>query len=98
MDVVHLYAEFFKIFLVLVIIGVSLKYRFIDPHKKEPLILMGKKFNRHKINGVATVLLLGIVVQIVADTVKGLEDLSILNDPIITAGFGAAFLILVTAK
>lgn len=98
MDVVFLYADFLKYFLALIVIGVSLKYRFVDPAKKEPVILMGKQFGRHQINGFATVAFLGVVIQVVANTVQGLEDLSFFQDPVITTGFGAAFLILITAK
>ncbi|MCX7544387.1 hypothetical protein [Marinicella gelatinilytica] len=98
MDVVTLYAEFLKYFLALIVVGVSLKYRFVDPHKKEPVILMGKRFGRHQINGFGTVAFLGVVIQVVANTINGLQDLSVFQDPVIGAGFGTAFLILVTAK
>jgi len=98
MDVVFLYADFLKYFLALIVVGVSLKYRFIDPSKKEPIVLMGKKVGRHQITGFATIAFLGVIIQLVANTVKGLEDLSFFQDPVITTGFGAAFLILVTAK
>ena len=98
MDVVFLYADFLKVFLALIVVGVSLKYRLVDPAKKEPIILMGKKFDRHQVTGFATIVFMGVVIQLVANTVKGLEDLSFFQDPIITTGFGVAFFILVTAK
>lgn len=98
MDVIYLYADFLKYFLALIVVGISLKYRFVDPSKKEPLILMGKKVGRHQVTGFATIVFMGVVIQLVANTVKGLEDLSFFEDPVITTSFGAAFLILVTAK
>lgn len=98
MDVIFLYADFLKYFLALIVVGVSLKYRFVDPAKKEPVYLMGKKFDRHKVTGFATIVFMGVVIQLVANTVKGLENLSFFQDPVIGAGFGAAFLILITAK
>ena len=98
MDVISLYADFLKYFLALIVVGVSLKYRFVDPAKKEPMILMGKKVDRHQVTGFATIVFMGVVIQLVANTVKGLEDLSFFHDPVITTGFGVAFLILVTAK
>jgi len=98
MDVAFLYADFLKYFLALIVVGVSLKYRFIDPAKKEPVIIMGKPFGRNIVNGFSTVAFLGVVIQLVANTVNMLENLSLFKDPVIGAGFGAAFIILATAK
>lgn len=98
MDILNTHAEFLTYFMALIVVGTALKYRFKDPSKKEPIILMGKPFGRNQVTGFAVIVFMGAVIQLVSNTVKALNEGSMLQDPVMMGGFATAFAILVTSN
>ena len=98
MDILNTQADFLTYFLSLIVLGTGIKYRYISPSKKEPITLMGKQFSRNQITGFATIIFLGVVIQLVSNTVNALRDGSILQEPVMMGSFAAAFALLATAK
>lgn len=98
MDVIHTHADILTYFMSLIVVGTAIKYRFVPPSQKEPIILMGKKFGRNQVTGFAVIAFMGVVFQLVSDTVQNLQGNSLLQDPVMIGGFVTAFLVLATAK
>lgn len=98
MDIFNTQADFLTYFMALIVVGTGIKYRYISPSKKEPITLMGKEFGRNQVTGFATVVFMGVVIQLVSNTVNALREGSILQEPVMMGSFAAAFAILATAK
>ncbi|WP_179952021.1 hypothetical protein [Marinicella rhabdoformis] len=98
MDTLNTYADFLTYFMSLIVLGIAIKYRYISPSKKEPITLMGKQFGRNQVTGFATIVFMGVVIQLVSNTVGAMRDGSILQEPVMMGSFAASFALLVTAK
>lgn len=98
MDILNTHADFLTYFLALIVLGTAVKYRFISPSKKEPIVLMGKQFGRNQVTGFVTIVFMGVVIQLVSNTVNAMRDGSILQEPVMMGSFATAFALLATAK
>lgn len=91
------YSEYLSLFIALIIAGVAIKQALQQPDGKQYEI-NGRFFSRQKIHAAGMLLLLGVVLQLVSDTVEMLNGKQLLLDEKIMAAYAVAILTMVFRK
>lgn len=97
MEIVSHYSEFLSIFISLIIAGVAIKLALAEKSEKTYEI-NGKLFSRDKVHTAAMLGLLGVVIQVVSDTMKVLDGRSLILDEKILAAYAVAIMVMVFKK
>lgn len=97
MEIVSHYSEFLSIFISLIIAGVAVKLALAEKSEKTYEI-HGKIYSRDKVHTAAMLGLLGIVIQIVSDSMKILDGRSLILDEKILAAYALAIMVMVFKK
>lgn len=97
MDVLNAYSSFLSTFMALIIAGTGLKLAIEDKSDKTYTI-GNKEYNRQKVHTAATLGLMGIVIQVVSNTMKMMDGSQLLLDDKILGAYAFAFLIMVMKK
>jgi len=97
MDTLHLYSNLLSIFMSLIIAGTGLKLAMTQNNHKT-YQFGEKEFSQQKVHTIATLGLLGIVIQIVADTMKTLDGQQLLLDEKILAAYAFSLAVLIFKK
>lgn len=93
----HFYSEYLSLFIALIIAGVAIKLAVQQPDGRL-YEFNGRFYPRQKVHAAATLLLLGVVLQIVSDTVKFLDEKQLLLDEKIIAAYAASILVMAFRK
>lgn len=91
------YSEYLSLFIALIIAGVAIKLALQQPDGKQ-YEFNGRFYPRQKVHAGAMLLLLGVVLQIVSDTVDALNGKQLLLDEKIMAAYAAAILVMAFRK
>ncbi|MCB1583065.1 MAG: hypothetical protein KDI92_08375 [Xanthomonadales bacterium] len=97
MDVANHYSEFLSTFIALIIAGVAIKFALSEKSGKN-YELNGKLYSKDKVHNVATLALLGVVIQLVSDSIKVLDGKPLILDEKILAAYGIAIATMVFKK
>lgn len=97
MDSLNFYSEYLSLFLSLIIAGMGLKLAIQKPDHKT--YQMGDKtYSRQKVHTTATLLFLGVVIQLVANTMVDLDGRELLLDEKVITAYAFALAVLIFKK
>ncbi len=97
MDTVNLYGEFLTLFLSLIIAGTGLNLALQKPSNKT-YRLGDKDVSRQKVHTAGMLALLGIVIQVVSDSIGALNGKELLLDEKIIGAYAFALAVMIMKK
>ena len=97
MDVASHYSEYLSLFIALIVAGMGLKLAFKQSNIQTYRI-GDKDYSKQKVHTTATLLLLGLVIQLVSNSMEYLDGRTLLLDQKILAAYAFCFFVLVMRK
>ncbi|TDR17510.1 hypothetical protein [Marinicella litoralis] len=97
MDVVSNYTDFLSVFMALIIVGVAVKLA-LESQSDKTYEIAGKNYSRQKVHTAVMLGLMGLVIQIVSNSIKALDGKSLLFDEKILAAYLVAILVMASKK
>ncbi len=94
MDLIHHYSEFLGLFMALIVAGTGLKFA-LQQNNHQTYQIGDKSISKQKVHTAATLLLLGVVIQLVSDSMQALDGRQLLLDEKILAAYAFALLVMV---
>lgn len=97
MDTTTFYSDYLSIFISLIIAGIAFKLAIQEQNNKTYQI-GNKEYSKQKVHTAATLGLMGVVIQIVSNTMKTLDGSQLLLDEKIIGAYAFAILVMVFKK
>lgn len=97
MDIIANYTDFLSTFMALIIGGVAVKLA-LENKSEKTYTIADKQYSRQKVHTAGMLGLMGIVIQVVSNSMKTLDGSSLLMNEKILAAYAVAILIMVTKK
>ncbi len=97
MDVLNLYSEYLSLFMSLIVAGFGLKLALQQPNGQTYQI-GDNNYAKQKVHTAATLIMLGVVIQIVSDSMKSLDGRQLLLDEKILSAYAFALLVMIMKK
>ncbi|WP_223789045.1 hypothetical protein [Marinicella meishanensis] len=94
MEATAFYSEYLSLFLSLVIAGTGLKLA-IQKHDPKTYQVGDKSFSRQKVHTTATLLFLGVVIQLVANAMANLDGRELLLDEKVIGAYAFSLAVLI---
>lgn len=96
MELINDYAFFIKLFFSCIVVGTAVKFALV---KNPADIQIGNKLiPKSKLTGFGMIVVLGIIIQIVSDSLYAFSKQTLLTDPMIMSAFAIAAAILIIKK
>ncbi|MGJ8664689.1 MAG: hypothetical protein ACSHWU_13620 [Marinicella sp.] len=97
METLNYYSGFLSTFMALIVAGFGLKLA-LEEKSNRTYQIGDKEYNRQKVHTAITLGFLGVVIQVVSDTMKGLDGSQLLLDEKIIGAYAFALSVLVMKK